>query len=231
MPNGLIDTACLIFTLAVLESSYRMAYYDELTGIPGRRAFNESLLQLRAPYTIAIVDVDHFKGFNDLYGHDVGDDVLRMVANKLASVTAGGKAFRVGGEEFNVIFAGKPALQVHEHLERIRAIIESTEFRLRGSERRAQTRGAERRRSSTNRKRRGGAKLPSLYGDQVLSVTVSIGFAEATLQRAKPEHVITAADQALYQAKASGRNRVVEFGSAGLPRTTRRKKASANLAS
>ena len=228
--SGLMATTCLILALSVLESSYRMAYYDELTGIPGRRAFNEALLQLRTPYTMAVVDIDHFKRFNDTYGHDTGDDVLRMVAGKLAAVTGGGRAFRVGGEEFNIIFAGKSG-GVQEHLELLRTTVESAQFRLRGSERRAEPRGAERRRPFTNRKLRDSARSDPTGGDQILSVTVSIGFAEGTLQRPEPAQVVAAADQALYEAKANGRNRVVAFGNcARRPREKRKKKPSVNIA-
>ncbi|MER3423211.1 MAG: GGDEF domain-containing protein, partial [Nitrospiraceae bacterium] len=76
--------AGLVLTLAVLQTSYAMAYHDDLTGLPGRRALNETLLKLSGRYTIAMVDVDHFKTFNDQYGHDVGDQVLRMVASHVA---------------------------------------------------------------------------------------------------------------------------------------------------
>ena len=71
-----------------------LAYHDELTGIRGRRAFNESLLSLDQQYAIAIVDIDHFKKFNDAYGHDVGDQVLCMVAKRLSQVGGDGQAFR-----------------------------------------------------------------------------------------------------------------------------------------
>src|SRR5690606_34832694 len=72
--------AGLVVIIALVETAYVMAYHDELTGLPARRALNQTLASLRAPYTVAIVDVDHFKSFNDRYGHDVGDEVLRMVA-------------------------------------------------------------------------------------------------------------------------------------------------------
>ena len=56
---------------------------------------------------VAMVDVDHFKKFNDTYGHDTGDSVLRMIATKLQKVGGGGTAYRYGGEEFSIIFNGK----------------------------------------------------------------------------------------------------------------------------
>ncbi|MEJ2052244.1 MAG: GGDEF domain-containing protein [Calditrichota bacterium] len=99
-------TAGLILVVSVLELSFLMAFRDELTGLPGRRALQENFLKLGSTYTIAMVDIDHFKKFNDRHGHDVGDQVLRMVAAKLAKVAGGGKAFRYGGEEFTIIFSG-----------------------------------------------------------------------------------------------------------------------------
>ena len=89
--------AGLILVLGVLEYGYDLAYLDELTGLPGRRAFNEALRQLRRRYTIAMCDVDHFKKFNDTYGHDAGDQVLKMVASKLSRVHGGGRVYRFGG--------------------------------------------------------------------------------------------------------------------------------------
>ena len=66
-----------------------MVYQDELTALPARRAFNDAVLHLQNNYTVAVVDIDHFKKFNDNYGHDIGDQVLRMVAGKLARVSGG----------------------------------------------------------------------------------------------------------------------------------------------
>ena len=67
----------LILTLSILQESYNMAFRDDLTGLPARRALNESLHGLGRRYAVAMLDVDHFKKFNDTYGHDVGDQVLK----------------------------------------------------------------------------------------------------------------------------------------------------------
>ena len=124
---------------------YLLAYHDELTTLPSRRAFNDALLRLQAPYSIAVVDIDHFKRFNDTYGHDTGDQVLGLVAACLARVTGGGQAYRCGGEEFNILFAGKTTDQVVDHLEQLRATVERSEFRMRGGDRRQAARGPDRR--------------------------------------------------------------------------------------
>ena len=73
----------LTLTLSVVETSYILAYRDDLTGLPGRRALMQHLDGVKGMYTIAMVDVDHFKNFNDKHGHDVGDQVLQMVASRL----------------------------------------------------------------------------------------------------------------------------------------------------
>jgi diguanylate cyclase (GGDEF)-like protein len=182
-----------------------LAYHDELTGIRGRRAFNDALLSLDQQYAIAIVDIDHFKVFNDTYGHDTGDQVLCMVASRISKVSGSGQAFRCGGEEFAIIFRETSAKDALEHLESLRAIIERSQFKLRGFERRTTLRPGEADRRKLSKK-----KIAAFMSQQPgqLSVTVSIGVAEPSTRNRQPEQVIQAADQALYRAKEKGRNRV-----------------------
>ena len=188
-----LSTAGFILVIAVIETSYSMAYRDELSGLPARRALNEALLQLGSGYAVAMVDVDHFKKFNDEYGHDVGDQVLRMVASRLLEVSGGGKAFRYGGEEFTVIFSGKSAEEAIPHLETVRGVIERSSFALRGKGR--------------PRKKPPKPKATSRPRKEV-SVTVSVGVAEPDRRHTTPDQVIKAADKALYRAKKGGRNQV-----------------------
>src|SRR5260370_19221654 len=94
----------LILAISIVETSYLLAYHDELTSLPSRRAFNHMLQRLEAPYSIAMVDIDHFKRFNDTHGHDTCDDVLRLVAARLARVRCRGQASRCGGAEISVGF-------------------------------------------------------------------------------------------------------------------------------
>jgi diguanylate cyclase (GGDEF)-like protein len=197
-----LATTGMIMALALIETSYMMAYHDELTGLPARRAFNQALLGLPERYSVAIVDVDHFKRFNDKYGHDTGDNVLRLVAARLAQVTGGGKSFRCGGEEFAILFPDRSVEDVLDDLERLRETIEHSTFRLRRrTDRRSKSRGADRRKSSV-------APRPRNSLGRALSVTVSIGVAEPSTRDRDVEQVIKAADQALYRAKEAGRNRV-----------------------
>ena len=183
----------LMVALAIIVDSHDMAYRDELTGLPSRRALNQALLSLGRRYTIAMLDIDHFKKFNDTHGHDIGDEVLRMVASKIAAVRGGGKPFRYGGEEFTVVFAGKTAEQASGELEALRASIEGYQMQLRQTNRKAG-------KTSLSRRSKRGAR------DKSLSVTISIGFAEREASQKLPESVIKAADQALYRAKQQGRN-------------------------
>ena len=185
--------ALLFFS--VLQETHRLAFADELTGLPSRRALQENLPALGPVCAIAMADVDHFKKFNDVHGHDVGDQVLKLVAARLAQVEGGGVAFRYGGEEFCVIFDGRTAAEAMPHLEAIRASIEAYHMAVRSEERP--------RDPAAGTRLRGATQPPEL-----LSVTVSIGVAERRDIDVKPAAVIKAADEALYRAKAAGRNRV-----------------------
>ncbi len=167
IPNAYFAAAAFILATAVVETSYLLAYHDELTTLPSRRAFNEALLRLVPPYSIAMVDIDHFKRCNDTYGHDTGDQVLRMVASRLARVSGGGQAYRCGGEEFAILFPGKTTFEVLDHLEDLRAAIAASTLHLRGPDRRQQVRGPDRRnprargRAQIGRVQTGRIQLPS----------------------------------------------------------------------
>ena len=188
-----------ILLFAILQESHRMAFRDELTGLPGRRALEERLRGLGPQYAIAMVDIDHFKRFNDLHGHDIGDQVLKLVAARLAELEGGGTAYRYGGEEFAVVFGGQTLEQALPQLEHIRAAVESYRMAVRGEDRPKNAEAGSRRRAP--------AGVPT-RPMRVLSVTVSIGVAEPSEAGVRPAGVVRAADQALYRAKEAGRNRV-----------------------
>jgi diguanylate cyclase (GGDEF)-like protein len=219
-------TAACILATSIIENSYLLAYHDELTTLPSRRAFNDAMLRLQNPYSIAVVDIDHFKRFNDTYGHETGDQVLRLVAGCLACVTGGGQAYRCGGEEFNILFPGKITADVVEHLERLRVAVESSQFRMRTGERRQAPRGPDRRNQrAAGRARKAHAirQLAQEKSPQPLSVTVSIGVATSAKDQTDPNLVLQAADKALYRAKENGRNRLE---TAAVPRRRNRTKAA-----
>jgi GGDEF domain-containing protein len=211
IPLAYSATAVLILAVSIIETSYLLAYHDELTTLPSRRALNDALLRLQSPYAIAMVDIDHFKQFNDQHGHDTGDQVLRLVASKLARVTGGGQSYRCGGEEFTVLFAGKTTGEVMEHLEQLRRTIEAARFRPRGVDRRQTPRGPDRRTARQRGRAQAGhavRRLAKVDDPGALSVTVSVGVAASTPGKPDPHQIMDAADKALYQAKANGRNRV-----------------------
>ena len=188
--------------ISLAHEGFHMAFRDELTGLPGRRALNEKLQRMGRIYTLAMADVDHFKVFNDTHGHDVGDQVLRMVAAQLRRVSGGGHAYRYGGEEFTLVFPGKTAAESMPHLEAVRRAIEAYQMRLRDKPARPRT-------DQAGLRRRGAR---SGRNTRPLRVTVSIGVAERGDALRAPEAVIKAADQALYKAKDGGRNQVCSYG-------------------
>lgn len=187
-----MTAAACVLLWGVLDSAWRNAYMDELTGLPGRRPFLQHLGSAGSEYCVAVVDADHFKQVNDTYGHDVGDQVLRYIAAEVASVR-GGRAYRYGGEEFVIIF-GRGNMDAHlEALEEVRACIGRKRFILRGGDR-------------PRRKPKEGGK-PTKGGTRCIQITVSIGAADSH-GGGDPDEVFRAADQALYRAKQAGRNRV-----------------------
>jgi diguanylate cyclase (GGDEF)-like protein len=187
----------IILLAAVLQESHRLAFRDELTSLPSRRALEERLSGLGPKYAIAMIDVDHFKQFNDTHGHHIGDQVLRLVAARLAEMEGGGVAYRYGGEEFCVLFADGTLEEALPHLERIRSDIENYKMAVRGGDR--------------PRDMNTGARLRATRPpEKTLSVTVSIGAAERDDTLIRPALVIRAADEALYRAKRAGRNRVMK---------------------
>lgn len=177
--SALRSAQILIWIWFVLSESHRMAYRDELTQLPSRRALNEALLALPRHYGIAMLDVDHFKKFNDSYGHAKGDEVLRQVGKVMQRYSGSAGVFRYGGEEFTLLFKGRMLEHAAEILEQVREDIH------------AQTLDV-----STEKK----AKQ--------VSVSASIGLAYVTSGET-PQSVIKRADEALYKAKRKGRNQVM----------------------
>lgn len=189
--------AQVVLLLGVIEDSYRLAYHDQLTELPGRRALEEALQTLDGDYAIAMVDVDHFKRFNDRHGHKAGDEALRMVATELRRVKGGGRAYRYGGEEFAIVFHGATPTTAREHLEVVRSAVANRKFALRGQDR--------------PREKPDKPKDPTRPA-RLISVTVSIGVAGPNTRHGTADTVVRAADRALYRAKNAGRNRVVSEG-------------------
>jgi len=166
----------------------RRSSTDALTGLANRRSFDESIARewqrcRRQHETLALlmVDIDHFKKHNDSYGHQAGDDCLRTVARTLAATArrSGDLPARYGGEEFSVLLTGSTVEGALALAERIRQAIEQI-------------------------------RLPYMDSADKRHVSVSIGVAVCIpSEDSEPTTLIAAADRALYQAKAVGRNQVI----------------------
>ena len=168
-----------------LEQVRRDSMTDALTNLANRKAFDEQLesacqtaLAEGARLSLAVLDIDHFKRFNDTWGHQTGDQVLRYVASVLGKAAADPRiAARYGGEEFAIIFPRETLPEVEAALESVRKEIGSRALR----------------RRSTN--------------DDLGAVTVSIGFAHRRGGETAAS-LLGRADAALYASKRAGRNRV-----------------------
>jgi diguanylate cyclase (GGDEF)-like protein len=162
------------------EELERLSASDSLTGLSNRRVLTQRLSEelLRAQrqnhsFSVLMLDVDHFKKYNDAHGHPAGDDVLKRVAKILRACTrAGDCTARYGGEEFAVLLSGKGADAALQLAERIRERVAEEAF-------------------------------------PAGSITVSAGIAEFPQHGHTADAVISSADEALYEAKREGRNRVV----------------------
>jgi len=196
---SMFTMSAVVLLLSILKRSHEQAFIDELTRIPGRRALNIDLAQLTGKYCIAMLDIDRFKKFNDTYGHDIGDSVLKMVASQLATVKGRGKVYRYGGEEFTILFKGKSALDCVAYLDEIRVLIADYPFQIRQS--------IERREPQEEGSKNADNSQVEVI-EKTAKVTISIGVAQGRSSITTPDEVIIAADKLLYKAKESGRNQV-----------------------
>ncbi len=177
---SMLAIGIIVFILLIRES-YRLAFYDELTSLPGRRALVEDMAKLGMKYSLAMIDIDHFKKFNDTYGHDTGDEVLKMVASKLANIGGGGKAYRYGGEEFVLLFPSKDADESYTHTDILRDTIAKSPFSVRNKN-----------------------------SSKTIYINISSGVVQKSSKDKDPFAVMKRADNALYKAKKAGRNQVIK---------------------
>jgi diguanylate cyclase (GGDEF)-like protein len=186
-----LGLACY-YVVAVLIDSFNMAFRDELSGIPSRRALMQFVQTLGRKYVVVMADIDHFKKFNDTYGHDVGDQVLKLVASQLNKVSGGGRAFRYGGEEFTLVFPRKTINEVIPHVEVLRRNIADYAIALRGQDR------------PKHPPKKGQSR--KVAKPKTVSVTCSFGVAERSAEINDFTKILKQADVALYAAKKVGRN-------------------------
>jgi diguanylate cyclase (GGDEF)-like protein len=190
-PTNFFSTAGLVMFAALVQASYQQTYRDELTGIPGRVAYEEATAQLGKNFAVAVLAVDQLKAYAGAHGKPVVEQILKLVAPKVHAVCQAGRVFRVSGEELTLLFH-QPALEALVELEQIRKRIESTTLFLHDTRRVWENTRA----GSPGR------------NDHALPITVSIGVADAASDKATLSVVIKAAYRALYEAKAAGGNAV-----------------------
>lgn len=181
---------------AIFTMYWQRVYIDELTGIPNRRALDERLHRLSGTYTVAMIDIDHFKSFNDEFGHEEGDNVLRLVAQHLRR-ELGDRAYRYGGEEFCAVLEDLLPETAFHMADMARANMQQRPFRVRAAVPRRKLGAGHREKTDT------GAA-------QSVHITISVGLAGPQQANETPDEVIKRADEALYKAKGAGRNRVVQ---------------------
>ena len=208
-PTNFFSAAGLILFVALLQSSYQQTYRDDLTGIPGRLAYEETTAQLGNQFTIAVLSVDQLKSYGNTHGKSVAEQVLKLVAPKVQSACQEGRVFRISGEELTLLFQNQSAMEALVSLDRVRKFLESSSLFLRGRDRVWE---------DTRETTSPGSK------DRALPVTVSIGVADTSTERATLSAVIKSAYRALYEAKSAGGN-VVKRGLA-LPEPVRRSRGS-----
>ena len=167
-----------------MERIRQQAVTDGLTGLANRKAFDEQMKRILRDssrhneiFSLIMIDIDHFKNFNDTFGHQVGDQVLRLVAMTLINEVKGqDMAARYGGEEFAIILPGTNANAARAVAENLRKAVEKKEVINRAS------------------------------GDNLGQITVSLGVAQYYGGEETTEELIRRADIALYQSKSKGRN-------------------------
>jgi len=189
---------CGIQLHAIFKMYWQRVYLDELTEIGNRRALDEYMSTLSGEYAVAMMDIDHFKDFNDTYGHDEGDNVLRMVGG-LLNQELGDKVYRYGGEEFCAIFEGFGGEDAFMFANKVRRKLEERDFYIR----KANSKRQKTAQSDRDKKKSKGKRV---------QVTISIGLASPDKSAKSPIDVIKLADKALYEAKDKGRNCVVIWG-------------------
>ena len=190
---------CGIQLHAIFKMYWQRVYLDELTGIGNRRALDEYMSTLSGEYAVAMMDIDHFKDFNDTYGHDEGDNVLRMVGG-LLNQELEERVYRYGGEEFCAIFEGFGSEDAFMFANKVRRKMEERNFYIRKANSKRQ------KTTPSDREKKNGKKKPR--GKKV-QVTISVGLASPDKSAKAPKDVIRLADKALYEAKDQGRNCVV----------------------
>ncbi|HFE52376.1 MAG TPA: GGDEF domain-containing protein [Bacteroidetes bacterium] len=175
----------VVGTMLVFERTREMSFTDPLTGVSNRRYFNQMLVReferarrYGRALSVLMIDIDHFKDYNDTHGHLAGDAVLRKLANELSdSIRRTDFLARYGGEEFVILLPETTWDRAVAVAEKLRRKVQKAQFN-------------------------GEALLPEG------KLTISVGVASYPQHAEDPLTLLDVADRSLYQAKAAGRNRV-----------------------
>jgi diguanylate cyclase (GGDEF)-like protein len=194
-PTNFFMAAGLILFATLLQSFYQQTYRDEVTGIPGRLAYDEAIGQLGKRFSVAVIGIDQLTQYANIHGKSVSVQILKLAAPRIQAACSGGQIFRTTGEEFTVLFPGKSATDTMGSLDTVRKSVEAIGLFLRGGDRVWEQRGTQ----------KAGAR------DRALPITLSIGVAEKLNDSATLTLVIKSAYRALYEAKGMGGN-VVKRG-------------------
>jgi diguanylate cyclase (GGDEF)-like protein len=212
-PTNFFMAAGLILFVTLLQSFYQRTYRDELTGIPGRLAYDEAIRQLGKRFSVAVIGIDQLSQYANTHGKPVSQQVLKLVAPRVQTACVEGQVFRTTGEELTVLFPGKSATETLITLEIVRKAIEAIGLFLRGQDR-------------VWENQRGTRKAGSR--DQALPITLSIGVGEKISDSASLSLVIKSAYRALYEAKGIGGN-VVKRGLVEIEPARRSRAASGRI--
>lgn len=183
----------ILVVLASLEGSFVLTDHDHLTGLRGRKALSTFINTLKNHYTVAFVDIDRFEEFNERYGADVGDEVLKVVGDKLEDISKNVQVFRYGSDEFLAVFQECDDQDVISFLEEFRQKIEAFPFIVKNNDHKNTLL-----RSSKNQK--------GLIGNAFISVSIGLSTSD---KNHKASEILKMADRALCRAKDTGRNKVV----------------------
>jgi diguanylate cyclase (GGDEF)-like protein len=194
-PTNFFMAGGLILFVTLLQSFYQRTYRDELTGIPGRLAYDEAIGQLGKRFSVAVIGIDQLTQYANIHGKPVSEQILKLVAPRIQAACSDGQVFRTTGEEFTVLFPGKSTTDTMGTLDIVRKSVEGIGLFLRGRDRVWEQRGTQ----------KAGSR------DRELPITLSIGVAEKQSDSATLTLVIKSAYRALYEAKGIGGN-VVKRG-------------------
>ncbi|UVT14468.1 MAG: GGDEF domain-containing protein [Nitrospira sp.] len=187
-----LSAAGLLLFLAVIQDAHQRSHRDELTGVPGRQAYEETVASLGKKFALAVVGIDQLKHYGNQYGKSVSEQVLRLAAPKVAAACRSGKVFRLAGEELIVLFSKKTVMDTLAILEEIRKTVERMTVYV----------------ARRDRVFEGVLPARPRPGYEALVVSASVGVADAGDAGASLDLVTKAAYRALYEAKGLGGNLV-----------------------